>query len=98
MLWVKNVVLVQRRRSCKSDDAPIRGTRDASPADGKPLIAAAAVLPLDIKVEQERLKPTLDSRRAASSHTRWRRPPRGRASAFNRDGAAGADKVGHTPL
>jgi hypothetical protein len=48
--------LVQRRRSCKSDDASINGTREASPPDGEPLSAAAVVLPLDMEVEQRAIE------------------------------------------
>ena len=50
------MVLVQRRRSCKSDDASINGTREASPPDGEPLSAAAVVLPLDMEVEQRAIE------------------------------------------
>jgi len=43
-------------RSCKSDDASINGTREASPPDGEPLSAAAVVLPLDMEVEQRAIE------------------------------------------
>ena len=51
-----SAVLVQRSWSCKSDDAAINGTREASPPDGEPLSAAAVVLPLDMEVEQRAIE------------------------------------------
>jgi len=49
-------ILVHRSWSCKSDDASINGTREASPPDGEPLSAAAVVLPLDMEVEQRAIE------------------------------------------